>query len=236
MASVNSLGAPGVSIREIDLSQTAPAIQGTYCLVPGFTDQGQELEPMIINTTDDYVATYGQPTNEAERYHFYASQSVLNNGGTLVVSKLPYNNTISENYKFVGLKVGTGTTITTGAPSYLHALTGSTYGFTKYAELSASSATNMPVSGYDSIVAGGSFPTVASAYNFVIIDDSKSRISGPGSNEGIFVAIVDPYNALDVQRSLPNPSDNDVMDCVEGISYPAGITLASFMTALTGEY
>jgi len=236
MASVNTLGAPGVAIREIDLSQVAPAIQGTYCLVPGFTDQGQELEPLVINTTDDYTATYGEPTNEAERYHYYASQSVLSNGGTLIVAKLPYNNVISKNYKFVGLNVDTGTTITTAAPAYLRPLTGGTYGFTKYAAISASTATNMPTSGYDQIVAGGDFPTVASSYDFVVVDDSKSRISGPASNEGIFVAFVDPYDAMNVQRALPNPADSDVMDCIEGISYPAGIALSAFMTPLTGEY
>jgi hypothetical protein len=38
--------------------------------------------------------------------------------------------------------------------------------------------------------------------NFIIIDKHKSIAAGEGSNEGIFVTIVDPYDGLKAQRLL----------------------------------
>ena len=42
--------------------------------------------------------------------------------------------------------------------------------------------------------------------NFIIIDKQKSIVDGVGSNEGFFVALVDPYDALKMQRLLVNPA------------------------------
>ena len=38
---------PDVEISEIDVSQVAPAIAGTTCLVAGFSDRGEENEPFF---------------------------------------------------------------------------------------------------------------------------------------------------------------------------------------------
>jgi hypothetical protein len=68
---------------------------------------------------------------------------------------------------------------------------------------------------YDDLVTANNFtkkdPTV-SKYgsdidnaNFVIIDKQKTIVDGIGSNQGYFITLVDPYDALKMQRMLVNP-------------------------------
>jgi hypothetical protein len=68
---------------------------------------------------------------------------------------------------------------------------------------------------YDDLVTANNFtkkdPTV-SKYgsdidnaNFVIVDKQKTIVDGIGSNQGYFITLVDPYDALKMQRMLVNP-------------------------------
>lgn len=69
---------------------------------------------------------------------------------------------------------------------------------------------------YDDLVTAGTFtkadPSVSKygedidTANFVIVDKNKSIVAGTGSNEGYFVTIIDPYDALKSQRMLVNPN------------------------------
>jgi hypothetical protein len=44
--------------------------------------------------------------------------------------------------------------------------------------------------------------------NFCIVDKLKTVATGAQSNEGYFVTIIDPYDALKLQRLLVNPHEN----------------------------
>lgn len=100
---IRMLQSPGVEITEIDKSQIAPSISGTYVLIPGFADKGEDFEIVTGNSIDQFVSYYGQPTNEAERYFYYATREVVQEGATAITIKLPYENEICNNYKALKL-------------------------------------------------------------------------------------------------------------------------------------
>lgn len=233
MTLIRTIQSPGVEIREIDKSQYASTVQGTYCLVNGYADKGQEHNPLIISSVSDLIANFGEPTNEAERYFYYTGAEVINKGGTLVANKLPYNNTISTKYKYYGVTLTTGP-ISGTIHSEIYPLTGTTYGYTDFNEISVPVLDDMTVAEYDTLLTDGTFPTDASSYNWMIVDTNKSRINS--SNEGIAVVIVDPVKAMYLQRIMPNPADSDIMSVITGISYPSGITSGDFADVFTNTF
>ncbi|MEI6420819.1 MAG: phage tail sheath C-terminal domain-containing protein [Lentisphaerota bacterium] len=238
---LRTINSPGVEIREIDKSQYAPAIVGTSFLVMGYSDKGTEYIPLEIATLDDFETNFGVPTNEAERYFYYAAKEVLRSGANLVAGKLPYKNVISHNYKYMGITIGESEAIT-GSPtlSAMVDMQGVSGYFPNISEITLSSVQNIPTSGYDVLKAGNGFDPAElpdlGAYDFVIVNENKARITGPKSNEGIFTVIVDPIDALKVQRNLKGASDSDVFAILEGISYPSGVLYTDFSKPLTGTF
>lgn len=228
---------PGVEIREIDRSNYAGAIAGTYCLVTGYADKGEDYEPVIAANTQDFDAYYGQPTNEAERYFTYAAQEVLQGGGTLVAAKLPYNNVVSQQYRGVSINFSTSALISTlsGGATTADAklrmagtteVTGGYYA--KYCELSSQMIT-LPLTDFDLLETGATWSSAAAtsafAGDFIIVNTSKDRSVGPGENESLFIAFVDPLDALRAQRIMPWSAysskfsgDVTMMDNVSGVS------------------
>lgn len=230
---IRTINSPGVEIREIDKSQYTTAIVGTNCLVQGYADKGEEYNPINISNMDDFESNFGKPTNEAERYFYYTANEVIRNGGNLVAAKLPYNNDLSNNYKYIGINIDTGATITTAAPIDVQDISGY---FSKYAQITNTSTLNIPTSAYDTIKAGGDLVGSQSSYDFIIVNENKARIAGANTNEGIFITIIDPIDGMKVQRMFPNPTDSDTFECLTGINYPSGILYTDFAAPLTGTY
>ena len=216
---------PGVEIREIDKRQYTPAIEGTYCLLAGYSDKGEELNPLIVSNTQSFDIIYGKPTNEAERYFYYAGQEILRTGGTLVASKLPYDNLISNHYKAIGITIGTENSISGFTDTSVTSAQIADLGYTDYAEITNSDLLNITRSEYDQILAGltqsgATFPASASSFDFLIVNDTKNSIEGTNENQGIMVVIVDPIDAMNVQRVLNNASNSDSMDLLSGFTTP----------------
>lgn len=93
MATVSSLSAPGVEVREYDNSLRISSNTGTTVFVPGYAAQGPVEEVLSISSINDFETIYGIPTNAAERYFYYTCLAILNNSGpgtTLLTSRLPY--------------------------------------------------------------------------------------------------------------------------------------------------
>ena len=100
MATVSSLSAPGVEVREYDESLRITSNTGTTVLVPGFAAQGPVEEILTISSIEDFETIYGIPTNAAERYFYYTCLAVLNNSGpgtTLLTSRLCYGKDDGDN-------------------------------------------------------------------------------------------------------------------------------------------
>ena len=96
--SARTLHAPGVEIIEHDLSGYTTTNLGTGCLITGFAQKGEDLEPIHITNRSAWLLNFGAPTNEAEEYFYNAGMEVLNQGGFLYAAKIPYSNDIAGIY------------------------------------------------------------------------------------------------------------------------------------------
>lgn len=93
MASLSTLGSPGIEVREIDNSVRVDVDPSTTYFVPGFASQGPVEEVHSISTMSDFENIYGVPTNDAERYFYHTVKSIIDNSGdstVVYVSRLPY--------------------------------------------------------------------------------------------------------------------------------------------------
>ena len=144
MALLRTIDAPGVEIREIDRSDYTQSLVGTKVLVPGFAAKGEDYIVSQPTTRSAFLAMYGEPTNEAERYFYNACMEVINQNGTLYTGKLPYDNEARGYYVGRGYKVG---------PSYNYLSSVSDY-INEYdlGTLFAGFDPNMPPSGDDSVL------------------------------------------------------------------------------------
>lgn len=93
-----TIRAPGVEIIEHDLSGYTTTNLGTGCLITGFAQKGEDLEPIQITNRSAWLLNFGAPTNEAEEYFYNAGMEVLNQGGFLYAAKIPYSNDIAGIY------------------------------------------------------------------------------------------------------------------------------------------
>ena len=105
MSGPRNLKAPGVEIREHDLSGYTTTNIGTNCLITGFAAKGEDLEPMKITNRSSWLLNFGAPTNEAEEYFYNAGMEVLNQGGFLYAAKIPYSNDIAGIYAAAKYKI-----------------------------------------------------------------------------------------------------------------------------------
>lgn len=101
--------APGTEINEIDFSQYADlndnSIVGTTAFVMGFADHGMDYATKYVNSMATYRKMFGVPTNEAETYLYNASNEIINRGGNVYVSKLPYDNFVLDKYAYTDYTV-----------------------------------------------------------------------------------------------------------------------------------
>lgn len=99
--------APNVEYNEIDRSQygSRTAAVGTMSFVTGFADKGDDYDIKYSETLEDFIATYGYPTNEAERYFFNAAYEAFKQGGRLASAKIPYKNRSLDNFAYTAYKV-----------------------------------------------------------------------------------------------------------------------------------
>ena len=100
---------PDVEINEYDRSNydlRDNALVGTAVMLQGFADKGDDYQTKWINSMNSFIQNYGYPQNEAERYFYNGAFEVLNRGGYLFASKLPYDNKSLDQYSFVSYKVG----------------------------------------------------------------------------------------------------------------------------------
>ena len=95
---------PGVEMRQIDMSDYRDAIIVNNAYIMGFADKGPIYDYSWVTTPSQFIKLYGKPQTEAEKYLYYAVMSVLNNGGTPVVSRMPYDNKQCKAYKGLAIR------------------------------------------------------------------------------------------------------------------------------------
>ena len=102
--SARTIQHPGIEIREIDMTNYTDIVTTNNAYVMGFTDRGPIYDYSWITTRSEFINLYGEPQTEAEKYLYYAVQSILNNGGTPIVSRMPYDNKQCKAYKALKIK------------------------------------------------------------------------------------------------------------------------------------
>lgn len=104
-----TINAPGIEYNEIDRSQynlkQDNSIVGTTSFICGFADKGEDYTTQWINSIQTLQETYGVPTNEPEKYFYNAGVEILNKGGVLLMSKLPYDNESKDKFTYVDYEI-----------------------------------------------------------------------------------------------------------------------------------
>ena len=218
MSPIRQINSPGVQLTEIDISQNPAAIVGTNGLVVGFADEGVELDPLSVTSMEDYQTNFGKPTNEAERYSYYAAKELIQNGGNLTFAKLPYNNNLSNFYNYMTIDLEKAEAISADAPPILHAteITGIT-DFTEFQEFSVKRIDGgMGNTVYDQLKSGIWPASIGGDY--VIVDDGKSVLSNPNEQNGLIIGVMDYFAGCTVQRAFPSAEDKDPMNRIMNIN------------------
>jgi hypothetical protein len=233
---IRSINSPGVEIREVDKSQVSPAIVGSTAYVMGFANKGEAYEPIDVVSVADFTNNFGEPTNEAERYFYHTCKNILDEGGNLTVSKLPYQNNMDGNYKRFGLSISrdiSGMANIDDLPDYntLSAAYTDLSGFAAVSglcEITIGAVADITNANYDDL-ATGSGTILSATYDFVVVNDRKNKITGINENEGIFVAVVDPIDGMLVQRIIAG-TDNDPIKVITGFG------TSTFTENVTGTF
>jgi len=236
---IRQINSPGVEIREIDKSFVAPTMVGTATYIMGFADKGEIYNPINLTSVGDLETNFGRPTNEAEVYFYNACKEVMNEGSVLYAAKLPYNNDMDVNYKCIELTVAANDPIALSAAadySYLSAAYVSLSGYPiieGYKHIELGSVELISQSTYDVLVAGGAY---TGGGDFLIVNENKQVIGGINDDEGLFVAIVDPFDGMLKQRIMAS-TDTDIFNIVSGIVDGSGSVIpTSTVKALSGTY
>jgi len=227
---MRSITMPGVEIRERDLSQYNPALAGTTSLVMGFADKGEDKLPLEFTSRNSWLTYYGIPTNEAERYFYYASMEAINQGGKLITAKVPYDNSSSDIYFKSVYDVATQT----ANAGTLSAIT------TEDSTLSASNiitintaVESVATTALDDYRTGTVKPTSGT---FDIIDITRQKLTKDASTEekeviGTFAVVTAATNGMAVQNILDS-IDLTEFNSVSSLVTSAGSTVTSADTAI----
>ena len=92
MAMVRTIQHPGVQMQETEIGSYSRTVVMNNAYIMGFADRGPIYDYSWISTPREFTKIYGEPQTEAEKYLFTAVQSVLSNGGTPIVARMPYDN------------------------------------------------------------------------------------------------------------------------------------------------
>jgi hypothetical protein len=106
MAMVRTIQHPGIQIQESEIGGYSSTVVMNNAYIMGFADRGPIYDYSWISTTKEFTKIYGEPQTEAEKYLFTAVQSVLANGGTPIVARMPYDNKQCKAYKAMKIKWG----------------------------------------------------------------------------------------------------------------------------------
>jgi hypothetical protein len=230
---VRTIQHPDVEIREIDRSQTAPAIVGTAVSLMGYASKGEPYKPLNIVSVSDFETNFGQPTNEAERYFWSGAKEVLDVNGTLICTKLPYNNTMDTNYVYIPISFEKNANncnrlqALVNDPNFdgLQETISGAYdaGITHALSADVGEISFVTNEDYDVIVVNNDIQgsTIPNEPDFIIVNENKGILTGENEIGGLFLVFFDYIDGLVVQRTFSS-DDTDPTDIINGLKVPAG--------------
>lgn len=198
MATVSSLSAPGVEVREYDNSLRITNNTGTTVFVPGYAAQGPVEEVIQISSISDFENVYGIPTTDAERYFYYTCLAILNNSGlgtTLLTSRLPYGagegDNVADAYTLLAYPVVPFVKESESSKSYNYHTFDETSDFNKYFTL-------------DGVVPTAENVEIAIVSGKDEGENVKIMVSGVNPNAGYIPAFASKYTQVKGHKPMLN--------------------------------
>ena len=100
--SVRTNLSPSFEFNEKDNSSVTIALNDVVSYVMGYAEKSEPYYPKYITTEQEFIKEFGTPSNEHEKYFYYACKSILDKNGTVLAARLPYDNDMEDNYKYYG--------------------------------------------------------------------------------------------------------------------------------------
>lgn len=212
---------PSSEVRERDVTETVQNSTGTVVAIQGFTNKGEIGIPTLIYSTTAYINTFGKPLTDAEFYTYLAVENVLTEGGVALVTRLPYENDQSKNYKGIALTIAASadavipsTDVVSGMVSAYKSVE-SNAGFRPITVTNATVSNNyfikMDATGDFEKPSGDSSSSNLLNCNFFIADIKKSVQDDQYHRGSIFTVVFDPLRAMQVQQLLINSGNASKM-------------------------
>lgn len=228
---IRNIKHPDVQINEVDNTTIIQPPLGSTTLILGYADSGKSYFPTSPTSNQSWLNAFGKPTNDAERYFYYACKEVIDLGTNLIAMRLPYNNVMEGNYKSIGLRISddlecngvdawssdTDLRYQNIGPS-LTPLAG-TIDYTL--PIQVSGVNLLPNKDYNTMIETQDSGAFNALDHFTIVMDQKNTLGGVDEKSGIFVVLFDYVDGVIKQRVTDAPSTT-VMDNILGISLPEG--------------
>jgi hypothetical protein len=213
---------PGIEIREIDLTEYKDTVTTNNAYVIGFTDRGPIYDYSWITTRSEFINLYGEPQTEAEKYLYYAVQSILNNGGTPIVARMPYDNKQCKAYKALKIKyasVAEDENSDTGFTLYDWA--------TNDTQFSSNASALISLDRVGSYINPDGFETVLETLNNQHVAIAKNPATGTGEPETIVNPAELTYNNLLLSLNSDIAFEADLADDPTMENIASGLQLIS---------
>ena len=106
MATSTDKLAPRIIVNEHDISpDKVERMNPPITLIFGFAPVGRTCEMVVCNTTDKITREFGSPVSAPEKYFIDSARRMVDNGATVLMTRLPYDNDQSHLVKYVDYKV-----------------------------------------------------------------------------------------------------------------------------------
>lgn len=228
---IRQINHPDVEIKELDETTIAQPPVGSTTLVLGYSDSGKSYYPTRPTSNQSLINAYGKPTNDAERYFYYACKEVVDLGTNLIAIRLPYNNVMEKNYKSVGLRIsddlecnGIDAWTSTSDLRYqnigpaLVPLSG-TIDYTL--PISVSGANLLTNDEYNTMIDTKDSGAYNALDHFTVIMDQKNTLGDVDEKTGIFIVLYDYVDGVIKQRVTDAPTTT-ILDNILGVALPDG--------------
>lgn len=106
MAILTDRLAPRIIINENDIPEPNKNIRNSpVTLIFGFAPIGRTMDMVVCNSTSDIYQEFGQPESLPEKYFIDSALRVVQSGATALMTRLPYDNSQCNKFKYVEYQV-----------------------------------------------------------------------------------------------------------------------------------
>ena len=102
MATSTDKLAPRIIVNENEINRKkGKTINPPVTLIFGFAPVGRTCEMVVCNTRTDITREFGFPVSTPEKYFIDSAFRLVDNGATVLMTRLPYDNDQSHKVKYV---------------------------------------------------------------------------------------------------------------------------------------